>query len=78
MLLRIGAVGLLLLCSSPTAFTQTTNPPAPPAQPNGQKRTHVWWRDSAPGQRPYNKDNKRLPLISVNRFSIHSQKEQTA
>jgi aryl-phospho-beta-D-glucosidase BglC (GH1 family) len=64
-LLRIGAVGLPLLCSSPTAFTQTTNPPVPSAQPIGPKRTHVWWRDAAPGQRPYNTDNKRLPLISV-------------
>ena len=64
-LVRLGRIGLSLLCSSPALFAQNTNLPASSAPTNAQKRTHVWWRDSTPGQRPYNTDNKRLPLISV-------------
>ena len=45
------------------ADTGASNPPKAP-------RTHAWWQDRAPGQRPYSVDNKKLPLISVkgNRF----------
>ena len=62
---NLGAVGLALLCLHSIAFAQNTNPPAQPAQTNTQKRMHVWWRDGAPGQRPYTVDNKKMPLISV-------------
>ena len=34
---------------------------SPPSAP----RTHAWWRDRVPGQRPYTVDSKKLPLISV-------------
>jgi hypothetical protein len=33
---------------------------SPPSAP----RTHAWWRDRVPGQRPYTVDSKKLPLIS--------------
>jgi endoglucanase len=36
------------------------------ASPPSVPRTHAWWRDRVPGQRPYTVDNKKLPLISVN------------
>src|SRR5208283_475126 len=35
-----------------------------PSQPSAP-RTHTWWRDRTPGQRPYTVDNKKMPLISV-------------
>jgi len=62
---NLGAIGLVLLCLHPLAFAQNTNPPAPSTQTNTSKRLHVWWRDSAPGQRPYTVNNQQMPLISV-------------
>jgi aryl-phospho-beta-D-glucosidase BglC (GH1 family) len=59
------ATALALFCLQNSAFAQITNAPAPPAQTNTPKRLHVWWRDSAPGQRPYTVNNKQMPLISV-------------
>ena len=56
------AIGLALLCLPTSAFAQNTNPPAPT---NPSNRLHAWWRDGAPGQRPYTVDNKKMPLISV-------------
>jgi hypothetical protein len=58
----LGALGLAWLCLHTAAFAQTTNSPAPA---DAQKREHVWWRDGAPGLRPYTVDNKKMPLISV-------------
>ena len=55
-------IGLALLCLHTSALAQNTNPPA---QTNPSNRLHVWWRDGAPGQRPYTVDNKKMPLISV-------------
>ena len=49
---------LALLCLQTLAFAQTTNSSAP-------QRTHAWWRDRGPRQRPNTTDNKKLPLISV-------------
>ena len=48
--------GAALLASIGAAIAQT-NP--------AEKRMHVWWRDQAPGGRPYQKDAKKMPLISV-------------
>ncbi len=36
-------------------------PPAPPRPP----RTHLWWNDRPVGQRVYNTDAKKLPLLAV-------------
>lgn len=54
--LQFGALALLFVHA--VALAQGNNPPA-------SQRTHDWWRDSAPGQRPYTVDAKKLPLISV-------------
>jgi aryl-phospho-beta-D-glucosidase BglC (GH1 family) len=54
----LGAGALALICFQTLAFAQPTN------QPNPQ-RTHAWWRDRAPGLRPYTVDSQKLPLISV-------------
>ncbi len=62
---NLGPIVLALLCVQSIAFAQNTNPPAPSAQTNTAKRLHTWWRDRAPGQRPYTVDNKKMPLISV-------------
>ena len=59
------SIGLALLCLHTGAFAQNTNPPAQTAPTNPSNRLHVWWRDGAPGQRPYTVDNKKMPLISV-------------
>jgi aryl-phospho-beta-D-glucosidase BglC (GH1 family) len=59
------AFGLALLCLHPNAFAQTTNTSAEAGQTNVSKRLHAWWRDSAPGQRPYTANSKQMPLISV-------------
>jgi aryl-phospho-beta-D-glucosidase BglC (GH1 family) len=58
-------VAMGLLCLQTIVFAQDSNPPAQPAQPNPPKRLHLWWRDPAPGQRPYTANNKQMPLISV-------------
>ena len=55
---KLGMTALVLLCLPSMAFAQGSNPPSAP-------RTHTWWRDRAPGQRPYTTANKKLPLISV-------------
>jgi aryl-phospho-beta-D-glucosidase BglC (GH1 family) len=64
---HLEAIGLALLCLLPSARAQTTNVPAvtPPAG-----RSHAWWREAGPGERPYMVDAKKMPLISVkgNRF----------
>lgn len=62
MLMNISMVSLLLLWSSTVLLAQ---PPNPPTQAAAPQRLHTWWRDSAPGQRPYTVDNKKMPLISV-------------
>jgi len=59
------ACGLALVCLHPLAFAQTTNTPAEAGQTNVAKRLHAWWRDAAPGQRPYTANSKQMPLISV-------------
>jgi endoglucanase len=61
----LGTIGLALLCLQASAFAQNTNPAAQPAQTNTSKRLHAWWRDAAPGLRPYTANNKQMPLISV-------------
>ena len=59
------AIGLAAFCLQTIALAQNTNPPAQPAPTNVSTRLHAWWRDPAPGQRPYTADNKQMPLISV-------------
>ena len=60
-----GAIGLALLCLQTIAAARAANTPLPTTQTNAIKRPHPWWRDSAPGQRPYAVDKKQMPLISV-------------
>ncbi len=55
---KLGTTALALPCLHSMAFAQGSNPPV-------SQRTHTWWRDRAPGQRPYTTDNKRLPLVAV-------------
>jgi aryl-phospho-beta-D-glucosidase BglC (GH1 family) len=62
---NITAAGMALLCLHTIAFAQTASPPAQTASTNPPARFHAWWRDGAPGQRPYTVDNKKMPLISV-------------
>jgi len=62
---NITAAALALLCLHTIAFAQPANSPAQPAPTNSSARFHAWWRDAAPGQRPYTVDNKKMPLISV-------------
>ncbi|MDR3703703.1 MAG: glycoside hydrolase family 5 protein [Candidatus Sulfopaludibacter sp.] len=50
-----GAASMALLCCGAAAL----------AQPQAQTRSHTWWRDPAPGGRPYTTNNKKMPLISV-------------
>ena len=61
----LGTVGLALLGLQTIAFAQNASPPAQPAPTNTSKRLHAWWRDAAPGLRPYTANNKQMPLISV-------------
>ena len=69
-LLSIVAAGLPLLCSLRAVLAQTATAPTQPTQANTQERVRTWWRDRAPGQRPYTVDNKKMPLVAVkgNRF----------
>jgi endoglucanase len=62
---NLTAILLAWLCLQTSASAQGTNPPAQPVEAGVQKRTRVWWREGAPGRRPYTVDNKKLPLISV-------------
>ena len=65
---NLGMILLALLCLHTVGLAQNTNTPAQAVQPagtNGPQRLHTWWRDGAPGQRPYTVDNKKMPLISV-------------
>jgi aryl-phospho-beta-D-glucosidase BglC (GH1 family) len=65
---NLGTILLALLCLHTVGLAQNTNPPAQTVQPadtNAPRRLHTWWRDRAPGQRPYTMDNKKMPLISV-------------
>lgn len=60
--MKLFAVWLVAMCAA-SAFAQ-----APPAaqQSAAPVRTHMWWRDQAPGAgRPYTVNSKKLPLISV-------------
>jgi hypothetical protein len=61
----LGRMGLALLSLGTIGFAQSLNPPAQPAGASTSKRVHTWWRDPAPGQRPYTANNKQMPLISV-------------
>ncbi len=56
---------LALVVPHTLALAQSTNPPAPVTPTNSQQRLHAWWRDGAPGQRPYTAKAKQMPLISV-------------
>src|ERR1035441_5630354 len=49
-----------LLAGIGPAVAQTNS-----AQNPAEKRMHVWWRDQAPGARPYQKNARKMPLISV-------------
>jgi aryl-phospho-beta-D-glucosidase BglC (GH1 family) len=53
------ATGTALLVAAAGAAGQTS-----------PERNHHWWSDRAPGERPYTKDSKKMPLIAVkgNRF----------
>ena len=65
---NLGMILLALVCLHTVGLAQNTNTPAQTVQPadtNAPKRLHTWWRDGAPGQRPYTVDNKKMPLISV-------------
>jgi aryl-phospho-beta-D-glucosidase BglC (GH1 family) len=60
----LGAMVFVLLGLANVGLAQ----PAPAVQPAptaAAKRMHAWWRDPAPGQRPFTTDAKKLPLISV-------------
>jgi aryl-phospho-beta-D-glucosidase BglC (GH1 family) len=61
----ISAIGAALLSLQSTACAQNADQPAQTVQTNAAKRLHTWWRDAAPGQRPYTANNKKMPLISV-------------
>lgn len=56
-----GVLGFLLLCGAATTSGQTADPRA---SGDSQARTHTWWRDAAPGQRPYTSNSKRMPLVA--------------
>jgi aryl-phospho-beta-D-glucosidase BglC (GH1 family) len=62
---RLARTGVVLLGLHTIAQGQNTGPPAQPIQSDTSKRIHAWWRDAAPGQRPYTTNSKKLPLISV-------------
>ena len=65
---NLGMILLALVCLHTVGLAQNTNTPAQTVQPadtNAPQRLHTWWRDGAPGQRPYTVDNKKMPLISV-------------
>ena len=65
---NLGMILLALVCLHTVGLAQNTNTPAQTVQPadtNAPQRLHAWWRDGAPGQRPYTVDNKKMPLISV-------------
>ena len=53
------------LCLSNVVLAQPAGPPAQSAQSTAAKRLHTWWRDPAPGQRPFTTGAKQLPRISV-------------
>jgi endoglucanase len=59
------AIALACLCFQFAVAAQSVDSPEPSTPTNASKRAHSWWHDGAPGQRPYTKDNKLLPLISV-------------
>ena len=56
--------GAALAAGIGAAVAQTNPAPNPPAQAPAQ-RMHVWWRDQPAGGRPYQKNAKKMPLISV-------------
>ncbi len=60
--LRTIMMTVVFTCGAPALFAQTNATPAPT---NGPTRTHFWWRDRGPGERPYTANSKQLPLISV-------------
>ena len=62
---NITVAALALLCLHAVAFAQPANSLVQPTPTNSSTRFHAWWRDAAPGQRPYTVDNKKMPLISV-------------
>jgi endoglucanase len=64
-LIRIASLGLALSYLGALASAQVTNSPPVSARTEPRDRAHVWWRDSAPGQRPYTVNAKQLSLISV-------------
>jgi endoglucanase len=55
----------LFLALQSVARAQNTSGPAQPAQAGTPKRIHTWWRDAAPGVRPYTAKNKQMPLVAV-------------
>lgn len=62
---HFGTNGLVWLSLCSVALAQNTNPPPQATQIKAQTRTHLWWRDGSPGQRPYTADNKKMPRVSV-------------
>jgi endoglucanase len=64
-ILRLAPLSLALLFSATAAFAQAGDQATPGTQTNAPKRVHMWWRDAAPGQRPYTTESKKLPLIAV-------------
>jgi endoglucanase len=58
-------MGLAWWCLQTAAPGQNTNAAQPPASTNASVRTRMWWRDASFGPRPYTRNNKQLPLISV-------------
>src|SRR5271165_4164220 len=60
-----GTMALALLGMQTIAVAQNTSTPAQPAQASTSRRLHTWWRDGAPGQRPFVANNKQMPLISI-------------
>lgn len=61
----IASLGLGVICLQAVVAAQVTNPPPLSAQAEPQKRARTWWRDAAPGQRPYSVNAKQMPLIAV-------------
>ena len=58
-------IAISFLALTPPSAAQNSNPPAQSSPASQPARLHTWWRDGAPGQRPYTVDAKKMPLISV-------------